>query len=153
LADLVPYRVLLDEGIKHLKPLFPRKRALTTGDAGLPSNASDARIVRLAWDRQYIIATANGDDFVREINRFQRQMMERNCRDLWGLLVVPDGAISQERVLRKLTDRLIFGGRKITWNDVMNMNLYVRATKAGAPEIRRFRRCLYCVKQEVSDLG
>jgi hypothetical protein len=144
-----PYRFLLDESVKHLKHLFPRKRAITIGDAGLPGNSSDAAIVRKAWELEYILVTANGDDFVREVNRFQRQMMINDCHDLSGLLVVPDGAITQERALRRLEARLRFGGKSITWEQVHGKNLYVRATRAGAPEIRPFRRCLYCKKAEL----
>lgn len=107
---MTPYRFLLDESVKHLKPLFPRKRAITIADAGLSGNASDAEIVKMAWELEYIIVTANGDDFVREVNKFQRRMMINNCRELSGLLVVPDGAITQERAIRRLEARLRFGG-------------------------------------------
>ena len=108
-----PYRFLLDESVRHLKRCFPRHQAITTTEASLPADASDAEIVRRAWDLQYIIVTANGDDFVREIRRFQRQMMRANCRDLRGLVVVPDGSITQARALKQLGNSLRFGGRPI----------------------------------------
>lgn len=145
-----PYRFLLDESVRHLKGEFPRHRAITTTEAGLQPDASDAEVVRKAWDLQYIIVTANGDDFVREIRRFQRQMMQANCRDLRGLLVVPDGSITQARALKRLADNLRFGGNPITWEQVNQWNLYVRARKSGAPEIRPFPRCRYCRKIELS---
>lgn len=64
--------------------------------------------------------------------------MERSCHDLWGLLVVPDGSITQARTLRNLSERLRFGGKIITWQDVTEKNLYVRTKRFGNPEIRPF---------------
>jgi Domain of unknown function (DUF5615) len=69
------YRLLLDERVKHLKPAFPRKRAIMTTEAGLDPDASDSRIVQLAWEREYIIVTANGIDFEREI-RFPLHLLK-----------------------------------------------------------------------------
>ena len=115
-------------------------------------DASDGQIVKLAWQLQYIIVTANGDDFVKEIDLFQRNMTYKSCHDLFGLLVVPDGAIAQVRTLRDLTERLRFGGRRVSWEEVMDRNLYVRAKNRGPLEIRPFRRCLYCKKLELGSL-
>ena len=144
-----PYRFLLDESVRHLKGCFPRHRAITTTEAGLRPNASDAEVVKKAWDLQYIIVTANGDDFVREIRRFQRQMMRANCRDLRGLVVVPDGSLTQTRALRQIARSLRFGGRPIGWEQVNEWNLYVRVQRSSSPEIRRFPRCRYCSEIEL----
>lgn len=134
--------------MKHLAPEFPRKRALTMADVHLPPNASDSAIVKAAWRYECIIVTANGKDFEREIRKFQRQMMITNCHDLSGLVVVPDGAMAQKRSLKKLEDRLRFGGKRLDWQAVRSGNFYVRATKSGSPGIRRFPRCIYCEKNE-----
>jgi hypothetical protein len=94
--------------------------------------------------------TANGRDFEREIRKHQRKMMINSCHDLSGLLVLPDGAMVQKRSLRRLGERLRFGGMRLDWEEVRRGNFLVRATKSGASEIRRFPRCIYCKKSEAT---
>lgn len=147
---VTPYRFLLDESVKHLKPEFPRKRAVTIAEAGLRENAADAQIVELACAGEYIIVTANGRDFEREIRKHQRKMMINHCHDLSGLLILPDGAMVQKRALKRLGERLRFGGKELHWEQVRSGNFLVRATKSGGSEIRRFPRCVYCKKAEAT---
>jgi hypothetical protein len=55
------------------------------------TRAKDSEIVKAAWDRRLIIVTANGDDFKTEILAFQARTERNNCRELFGLIVLPSG--------------------------------------------------------------
>jgi hypothetical protein len=61
MADISKYGFLIDRDVAKTEALFPRKRARTTLRVSLAENASDATIVELACDRQWIIVTGNGD--------------------------------------------------------------------------------------------
>src|SRR2546425_1199330 len=89
-AGATEYTFLLDEDVKALVPLFPKRRVRTIGRLGLRSDAADFDIVRKAWNRQLIIVTANGRDFRRELVDFQRRGVER-CSCLWDLVILPSG--------------------------------------------------------------
>jgi hypothetical protein len=67
-----PYKFLLDRDVSKALSLFPRRRARTIAQAKLKSNASDAQIVERAHELACTIVTANGDDFYREMFKFQK---------------------------------------------------------------------------------
>jgi hypothetical protein len=104
-----PYRFLLDRDVSKISSAFPRGRTRTIAGVGLPNDASDAKIVRTAWDGEYIIVTANGNDFKREILKFQRQTKRNDCRELRGLVVLPCGYEKQRRLLYEVEQRLRLG--------------------------------------------
>jgi len=120
----------------------------TIAEIGLADDASDAEIVRTAWDGEYVIVTANGDDFKREILKFQRQTKRKEYHELRGLIVLPSGYEKQRRLLHEVEQRLRFGNARLTWFDVSYHNVIVRITLQGRPEVRRFPRCMYCQKRE-----
>lgn len=93
--------------------------------------------------------TANGEDFRRQILRFQSQTKKKVCHELYGLVVLPSGYENQRRSLSGLEKRLRLGSRTLTWSDVWEENYYVKVKRVGSPEIRRFPRCLYCQKLEL----
>src|ERR1700730_4622260 len=93
------YHFLLDEDVKHLLPLFPKKRVKTVSKIGLPVNATDDAIVLKAWTRGYTIVTANSRDFNRAVRMFLNTGPKGDCRCLWGLILLPSGQAIQERVL------------------------------------------------------
>ena len=64
---------LLDRDVSKAASHFPRKRAQTIADIGLLPHATDAEIVRAAWERELTIVTGNRDDFTREIQKFLSQ--------------------------------------------------------------------------------
>jgi hypothetical protein len=82
-----------DRDVSKAASLFPRKRTKTIADIGLLQNASDAQIVKEACDRQLTIVTGNGDDFVKEINKFLAQTKKASdgCHEVFGLVVLPNG--------------------------------------------------------------
>lgn len=139
---------LLDRDISKIAALFPRKRAKTLSDVGLPESAADSEIVWEAWERKLTIVTGNGDDFVREINAFQGRTTRAGCHDMYGLIVLPNGYEHQKRLLQGLDDKLLLGSASLNWTDVAQKNCLVRVKKNGKPEVKRFRRCFYCQKLE-----
>jgi hypothetical protein len=148
MAEISHYGFLIDRDVAKAASLFPPKRTRTTLEMGLAEAAPDAAIVELACERRRIIVTGNGDDFIAEILKFQKTTEKKECHDLSGLVILPNGFESQKRALRDIEKRLRFGGRKITWADVWNKNYCVRILKNGNAEITTFPKCLYCRKLE-----
>src|SRR6266446_860101 len=79
------YGFLLDRNVSKVAPMFPAKRSRTIAQVGLLENATDAEIVRKAWDLCLTIVTANGDAFVKEITRFQNQTTRSIAAKCLGL--------------------------------------------------------------------
>ena len=50
----------------------------------------DRDIVEEAWEEGRTIVTSNADDFLRYISIFHNPPNNNDCRDLWGLLVIPN---------------------------------------------------------------
>ncbi len=91
--------------------------------------------------------TANGDDFVRKIERFQKKQMRKECHELYGLVILPNEFANQRRALSQLKKRKArFGGRDVGWPEVWEKNLCVRLKRDGTAEVKRFSRCYYCEK-------
>jgi hypothetical protein len=144
------YGFLLDRDVSKVASLFPRKRTKSLADVGLSERAKDSEIVRVAWERELIIVTGNGDDFVREINAFQDRTTRIDCHELFGLVVLPNGYERQKRLLQGLESKLRLGSESLTWTDVSRKNCFVRVMKNGNAEVRRFKRCFYCQKLELA---
>src|ERR1700688_1332425 len=115
---LFSYGVLLDRDVSKAASLFPRKRTQTIADVGLPQDATDAEIVRAAWERELTIVTGNGDDFTREIQKFLAQTRRNECHEMRGLVVLPSGYERQRRLLQDIERTLKLGNQKLTWAGV-----------------------------------
>jgi hypothetical protein len=139
---MLSHGFLLDRDVSKVASLSPKKRTKTLANVGLPEDASDPEIVKKAWARGTIV-TGNGDDFVREINRFLAQTKKAECHEMFGLVVLP---IGYERSQDKTNLRL--GKERLTWTDVAHRNYNVRVKRNGATEVQRFPRCAYCLKNE-----
>jgi hypothetical protein len=134
---------LLDEDVKALKSLFPRKRVKTLAQVRLRPDSKDTDIVLKAWNRGFTIVTANGDDFRKAITDFQQRGVSE-CACLWGLVLLPSGEEVQRRLLTNLKAverRLRFGGKSITWRDVRRENYEVRFPRSGPPRVVPLPRC------------
>src|SRR5262249_436126 len=90
---------LLDEDVKALKPLFPRKRVKPLAQMNLKSETPDATIVRKAWHRGLTIVTANADHFRKAITDFQERGRTGECKCLLGLVILPTGGGEVQRRL------------------------------------------------------
>ncbi len=143
------YLFLLDRDVCKAASLFPRKRTLTLAQVGLSEDASDADIVKVACEKEVIIVTGNGEDFRREILRFQGQTKTNECHELRGLLVLPSGFERQKRLLKTARATMRFGGKQLTWPDIRDGNYYVKLNKTRQPHVFRFPRCHYCAKAEL----
>jgi hypothetical protein len=45
---------------------------------------------------------SNGWDFLRYIQEFQRRANNEECRDLWGLLVIPNAQLVREQGMKSV---------------------------------------------------
>lgn len=148
MADIAHFGFLLDRDVVKATRFFPSKRTRTTLEMGLREDATDAQIVRVAWENQLIIVTGNGDDFTREILKYQKANQKKICHDMNGLIVLPNGFELQRHALRNIGKKLRFGGKLITWPDVWSKNLSVRVSRHGEIVVRPFPKCLYCRRVE-----
>lgn len=142
------YRFLIDNDSQAAARHFPQKRVVSLSQAKLPSSASDAEVVAAAWELECILVTANGPDFEKEIEQFLQKTQQNDCHDLFGLVVIPNPAAVQNRVLPGLAKKLRYKGRNIAWQDVWRRNYLVRVHSNGAVDVRELGRCFYCKKIE-----
>ena len=129
---------LLDEDVKALKPVFPKKRVRTLAQLKLQRDLPDSAIARMAWDRGLTIVTANADHFRKAIIDFQERGRVGECSCFFGLVILPTAHEVQRRLLpslRAVERQLRFRGRAITWKDVRKKNYEVRLLRSGAPRV------------------
>jgi len=140
-----PYRFPIDRSVAKAGSLIPASsdRVLYLRDIGRAENAADFVIVEWAADEQVIIVRANGRDFLGAVDLYQKKQMWNECHDLYGLLILPNHYESQRRFLPKVTDKLRFEGRPITWRHVQISNLAVRLTDDGRVKVTPLARCRY----------
>ncbi len=141
-----PYRFVFDECVREAAAHFPKGRVLARAKMKLADGASDEEIVEAAYRAKTIIVTANAQDFIRIMNQFLKKQMKAYCRDLNGLVVIPNPI--QRRALERAAERMTFGGEKITWFDVWRRDLCVKISPLGEPRVTRFLPCYYCKKNE-----
>jgi len=146
--SLFSYGFLLDRDVSKAASLFPRKRTKTIADIGLQQDATDAEIVRAAWERDLTIVTGNGDDFTREIQKYLSQTKRNECHEMRGLVVLPNGYERQRRLLQDVERTLRLGNEKLTWAKVADKDCYVRVKRTGGTEVSRFPRCFFCQRNE-----
>jgi hypothetical protein len=145
------YRFLIDNDSTASASFFPKGRVVTLHQAGLEPSASDADVVVTAYNLGCIIVTANGPHFEAEMRKFLAKTKRKDCHDLYGLVIIPNQAAIQQRVLPKLAARLRLGGKRISWDDVWRKNLLVRVRSDSVVDVRdELGRCFYCKKIEAS---
>ena len=141
------YKFLFDNDSQAAETkFFPEKRVITLAQAELFYATSDAKIVARARELEAIIVTANGEDYEKEIKRFLQKSQRNDCYDLFGLVVIPNPAAIQERVLPGLAAKLRFKGKAISWDDVWRENYLVRVHSDSRVDVRELGRCFYCKK-------
>ena len=115
--------------------------------AGQANARSDQEIVMEAWENSQTIVTSNRRDFVRYIQKFQSRENGPDCRDLSGLVVIPNLHLLRQKGLDGVRHGVSVPklGR-LGWNGAAFLNLYLRvnAGQHGSPEVRRFERCSFC---------
>jgi Domain of unknown function (DUF5615) len=140
------YRFLIDNDSQSAAVYFPEKRVVTLAQAKLSQAAPDSEVVAAARELECVIVTANGTDFEREIKQFLQRSQRKDCFDLFGLVVIPNAAAIQARVLPGLSDKLRFNGKQISWDDVWLENYLVSVHADGSVDVRELGRCFYCKK-------
>jgi hypothetical protein len=127
---------LIDKDAESVIPLIGGRRT---------RHQHDAETVEEAWRGSHTIVTSNGDDFIREIITFQRRENNRDCRDVWGLLIVPNKAFVRERVLPPLMrDGLDTPMGPLLWPAIGLLNFCLTIRSDGSLTRRRFARCSFC---------
>jgi hypothetical protein len=130
------------------------RAALEFFDRAILANGHyDPDIVEEAWRSNRTIVTSNRRDFVRYVREFQTRENNRECRDLWGLLVIPNLHLLREKGLKAIKHGLsaLPNAERLRWPGAAFLNLYVHLTDAQKIEIRRFERCSFCergIKQD-----
>jgi hypothetical protein len=140
------YRFLIDNDSQSASVYFPEKRVVTFAHAKLSQDAPDSEVVATAREMECTIVTANGPDFEKEIKQFLQKSQRKDCFDLFGLVVIPNPAAIQARVLPGLSDKLRIKGKRISWEDVWQENYLVSVHSDGSVEVRELGRCFYCKK-------
>jgi hypothetical protein len=85
------------------------------------------------------------------MRKFLATTKRKDCHDLYGLVIIPNQAAIQDRVLPKLATKLRLEGKRISWDDVWRKNLLVRVRSDGVVNVRdELGRCFYCKKLELS---
>lgn len=80
---------LLDADAVATQPFFDKAVTATAHD--------DNDIVEEAWNANRTIVTSNGRDFAHHVRDFQNPPNNQHCRDLWGLLVLPNAQLDREK--------------------------------------------------------
>lgn len=145
-TEMREYKFLFDNDSHAAAKFFPEKRVIALAQAKVSTAASDAEIVARARELGAIIVTANGEDYEKEIKRFLQKSQRNDCYDLFGLVVIPNPAAIQERVLPGLAAKLRFNRKAISWDDVWRENYLVRVHSDSTVDVRELGRCFYCKK-------
>ncbi len=140
------YKFLIDNDSRAASVYFPEKRVVTFAQAKLNEAATDSEVVATARELGCTIVTANGPHFEKEIKQSLQKSQRKDCYDLFGLVVIPNPAAIQARVLPGLSDRLRMNGKRISWDDVWQENYVVSVHADGSVDVRELGRCFYCKK-------
>lgn len=138
------YFFLLDHMVVGLKPDFRESVTETTLECGLKPHADDMEVIDLALRRHAILVTVD----VKIIQKC-KDYQDRSARDcLYGLLMLPDGILIQRRILEELragTKQMRHSryDRPLTWADVHDDNLLVKAHKSGDPDVEELCKCAW----------
>jgi hypothetical protein len=104
-------------------------------------------MIREAWNTCRTILTVDEAELLQHFHQFQNGSSNEECRDLWGLVVVPRDLSETAKPLERIGAGLsLFPKERLHWPAAGFRNLFVRLTAGDVPEIRRFRRCSYCEK-------
>ena len=86
---------------------------------------------------------------MRDIKDFVAQTKKDDCREMFGLVILPNRYEINKRLLPEIEKKLWMNGRKITWADVHFENYCVRVKKDERPTVTApFARCPYCRQRE-----
>jgi hypothetical protein len=132
---------MLDNSVKHLKTCFARGAAKTNTDCGLKEYDDDFLVIEKAWKEGAILITTDVK-VVAKCRKFQKD--HNTC--LYGLLLLPDGKVPQERVLndlraRRKTLRHPHYKNHVTWEHVRTANLFVNARVPSNPTLQELCDC------------
>jgi hypothetical protein len=128
---------LIDLNVQDTLAIFGKKARIT-------SYQHDDETVHEAWEESRTIVSCNEADFVRYILGHSKRDSGKRCQDCWGLLIVPSNSIVRNRLIRKVKNGIRIGGDIIPWSLIAFANLCVSLHADGTVNVRKFRRCEYC---------
>jgi hypothetical protein len=129
---------LIDEDADAVQKILGGKRAKAHDDPDIVEEASKGNCTPV---------TSNGDDFIRHILGRQRRENGRECRDAWGLLIVPNAGFTRGRVLPEIKGGIVVGNMLLRWPAIGFLNLCVHVHASGRVDVRRFARCSFCQRE------
>jgi hypothetical protein len=129
---------LIDLSVRDTLPLFKK--------AHITAYQRDPETVHEAWEESRMIVTNNEKDFIRYVAEHSKRDSGKTCLDCWGLLIVPGDKITRSRVIPKVKNGIMLGGKLTPWAPIAYANLCVSLHADGSVGVRRFRRCLRCEK-------
>lgn len=129
---------LVDLNVQDAVALLGKKARIT-------SYQHDHETVHEAWLESRTIVSCNEADFIRYILEHSKRDSGKTCQDCWGLLVVPSDGIVRSRVIKNVKNGIrIPGGEVLPWSLIAFVNLCVSLHADGTVNVRKFRRCEYC---------
>ena len=134
MVSMARFKFMLDRGVSHLRDCFAPKRVVSTETVGLRANLPDDEIVAYASEKGYLLVASNRRDFLRGAKRHVAQSSKKQygCRPIPGMiLLVPNEAIVQRRVLKGFESRLRFNGKAVSIADVHDQDLLVTIAANG----------------------
>lgn len=141
------FKFQIDQSVNHLTNLFPKKRVATNKTLGVDEKTPDDELVEIASIQRNLIVTANRGDFEHAIKKYVARSSKKQfgCKRVPGLvLLLSNDKLTQERLLKGLESRLFFEGKKITYKDVHDLDLFVKVHSTGKASVSRLPRCPHC---------
>jgi hypothetical protein len=125
-----------------LKTDFREDVTETTLECGLKPHADDMEVIDLASRRHAILVTVDVK-IIQKCKDYQDRS-SRGC--LYGLMMLPDGILIQRRILEELragTKQMHHSryDRPLTWADIHDDNLLVKAHRSGDPDVGELCKC------------
>jgi len=106
------------------------------------------KLLRSRGNASLRLSLATATTLTKEIQKFLSQTRRKECHEMYGLVILPDGYERQKRLIQNIERTLKLGKEKLTWAAVAEKDCYVRVRRTGGTEVRRFPRCFFCQRNE-----
>lgn len=109
------------------------------------THLKESGLVREAWSKCRTIITSSNSRILHYFQGFQNPPSNQECRDLWGIVVVPAELTNLEKHFDALSHGLtIFPQEHLHWPAIGFLNLYIQLSGNGQTKFQRFERCIFC---------
>jgi hypothetical protein len=109
----------------------------------------DPETVEEGWQAARTVITSNAQHFLKYSASFQRRDNNTECRDCWGLLLIPNRGHDRAFALQKsgIARGVVINGNCLPWKAVAWANLCVSLERSGRIKVTRFERCVFCERE------